>query len=1280
MHPIFTITIQDIQSLNDEQSRELTARLCRAELSSHGISEAAVSWGGDQRAKDGGVDVCIDIDPNCGINGYVKSDRSAYQVKAENFGKAKIPHEMAPKGVLRPAIVELGKDKGAYIIVSTRDSLSASSLSDRVEAMNACLSKHGLSGQVTVDFYDCRKIADWVEHHPAIANWVRDAIGKPLVGWKPYSPWAYKESDLEAGYLLDDRVKVFIPNADEGSSVLAAIDSLRSDLRKNVSVRMVGLSGVGKTRLVQALFDKRIVTESPALDAENVLYADLSDNPTPQPNAMVEALVSEGADCVVVIDNCGQDVHRRLTETVKLPGSKVRLITVEYDIRDDLPEGTKCYRLEGSSDEVIKQLLKRHYGFLSNNDLDTIAEFSDGNARVAYALASSTETTGELAQLHDSELFKRLFVQKHEENDELLRCAEAASLLYSFDGEDISFSSEIGILASFAEISVLKFSRNIAELQRRGLVQQRGKWRAVLPHAISNRLAVRAIEALPKDLLIKFLVETASDRVARSFSRRLSYLHESMAVREIIYDWLKPGGRYGDLLTLNEIERKIFSNIAPVHQEAALQALQRASTNQDFVSTENFDRGLFARIARSLAYEPVLFNLAVEVLVRFAAVEPQGYNRDSTFELLKSLFFSHLSGTEALSAQRAKIVHDLIFSNDQRKEQLGFSLLAAALKTSYFSSSYGFDFGARKRGYGWWPRTYEDIRSWYVPFIEMATQIGKSNSENGQQARLILGESLRGLWVGARLSNEMSFAGTELSTVMDGWPEGWLGTRKALQHDKDKVTVESLEALGKLEQLLKPCDLKSRIAAKVLARGAFADDFDGDDADDISTRISRAEHEAEDLGRAAASEEELLSELLSKLICQGTNSKVYNFGIGVGLEIPNATSLIEKIRDLISTEKRGFNLTFLRGFFAGWQKAKPQEVSAFLDYALDDEVWGKWFPELQLLVEIDGVGYTRVMKSLQLGKAPIIQYQGLAYGRAAGRLTVDQISTLINKILSKDEGGLVALEVLSMVVFSAKERGIDFCQQLADVCISYLQRFDWSELQGDHDHNDYKIDLILQFTLAFPNLERQVQAVLQKLVEFERSKSRMYSHGIGKVLAPFFQFYPKQTLDSLYLADEDGRFETTLRMISRLDLDRKETAVSKVPIDIFLEWCEISPEDRYVFAAETCCLFENASSNDTESNAGGLVLSEAAIRVFAGARDKQAVLNILLGRFYPSGCTGSLAHILRGRMPLLAKLNPTGDEKLDAEIARAEAIFRPYIAAEEEREERRERQQTGSFE
>lgn len=609
MHPIFRITSADIKALNDGQARELVARLCKAELQAGGIGTDAVTWGGDQRAKDGGVDVRVEATPGAVITGYIPKDSTVYQVKAEPFGKPKIPGEMAPKGVLRPALSDLASRSGAYVIVSTRDDLSDLSLGERKQTMADCLEEHELGGKVLLDFYDSRKVADWTENHPAIVTWVKNVVGKPLEGWRSYGPWAYHEKCVDDEYLLDDKAKVLVPNTEDGIEVIGAINRLRADLSKvGSSVRIVGLSGVGKTRLVQALFDNRIETANAVLDQDNVLYTDLSDNPSPQPTAMLEALILESSESVVVIDNCGQGVHQKLTEIVKRPECKVRLVTVEYDIRDNLPEGTACYYLEGSSNEVIARLLKRHFKTLSDLDVDKIVEFSDGNARVAFALASTSQTKGELAQLRDNDLFERLFIQRHNENNELQRCAEAASLLYSFDVEDTSKDSELAVLSAVAEVTIPTFFRNVSELQNRGLVQERGRWRAVLPHAISNRLALNAIQSNHPNLLVQRFVTDASERVARSFSRRLGYLHESKRAQQIVENWLKPEGLLGNVASLSTLKREMLENVSPVNQRAALNAVLRAVEHPDFVAVANPSRTDTARLLRSLAYESDLFD------------------------------------------------------------------------------------------------------------------------------------------------------------------------------------------------------------------------------------------------------------------------------------------------------------------------------------------------------------------------------------------------------------------------------------------------------------------------------------------------------------------------------------------------------------------------------------------------------------------------------------------------------------------------------------------------
>ena len=106
-----------------------------------------------------------------------------------------------------------------------------------------------------------------------------------------------------------------------------------------------------------------------------------------------------------------------------------------------------------------------------------------------------------------------------------------------------------------------------------------------------------------------------------------------------------------------------------------------------------------------------------------------------------------------------------------------------------------------------------------------------------------------------------------------------------------------------------------------------------------------------------------------------------------------------------------------------------------------------------------------------------------------------------------------------------------------------------------------------------------------------------------------------------------------MRVVSKTDSDKRETAAQRVPTDALIEWCEISPADRYVFAAETCRLFEKGSE-DSKSK----TISDVAVRILAAADDKARVLNIFIRRLRPKSWSGSLSAVLRERLPLLGKL------------------------------------------
>ena len=354
--------------------------------------------------------------------------------------RSEILDEMKPKParIVRPSIVELAAESGAYIIVSSAGSTSDSALTNRRNAMAEAMTGVPNVEKLALDFYDRTRVASWVREHPGVIPWVRSKIGKSVPGWRSSGAWSYAPEGSEATYLADGAARIRTGSQEDGDGLSAVdgINQIRDVLREQGKViRLVGLSGVGKTRLVEALFDAKIGVN--ALDPSLAVYTNVAEGPDPQPPGLASDLVAARTRAILVIDNCPPELHQQLSVIARSTGTTISVITVEYDIRDDQPEGTDVFTLETSSIDLIEKLVARRFRSLSQIDARTIAEFSGGNARIAMALASTVDKTETVAGLNDAELFRRLFQQRQEHDKSLLLIAQACSIVYSFNGEDL---------------------------------------------------------------------------------------------------------------------------------------------------------------------------------------------------------------------------------------------------------------------------------------------------------------------------------------------------------------------------------------------------------------------------------------------------------------------------------------------------------------------------------------------------------------------------------------------------------------------------------------------------------------------------------------------------------------------------------------------------------------------------------------------------------------------------------------------------------------------------
>ena len=1274
MHPIFYVSPADVALLNDSQARELVARLCRAECLRIGASESSVEWGGDQKAADGGVDVSVSMNPSEHQAGFLPSHETGFQVKAEkSFPASKIYGEMCPDGELRETIRQLAKKSGAYVIVSTKENCAKeTSLKKRISAMTKVLERNGLHEKLKIEFYHQRKLADWIEQYPAIAVWVKHSINQPISGWQPYRAWAYHESDVNAEYCVDERLKVITPNCPVGTSVLDAILELRETLVvAGSSVRLVGLSGVGKTRLVQALFDDRIGNESSVLSKNSVIYTDLSDQPSPQPNAMIQSLAVAPSRTLLIVDNCGAALHSKLVDSIKSNSSSTSLLTIEYDIKDDLPDATAFFRLDSSSDEIIRDILFRKFPSLSQVDIETATKFAGGNARLALALAGTCTTTGELAQLQDEALFRRLFFQQRETDSALLNSAETCSLLYSFDFEETTEGSELETLAGIAEVSVSKLFGDVRELENRGLVQRRGRWRAVLPHAISNRLAAKALRRIPPGIVEQLLTDSTTNRVTKSFAHRLGFLHQSEQAQRIVLKWLAPGGRMGNLSRLSEDDYDLFIRIAPVNQKATLDAVFRC-LSEPLSEKDLYLVDRFSQTTRSLAYEPDNFDRAIEILIRFALLRIQDNSqRDLASETICTLFYPRYSGTHATIEQRATVIQQLLSSSDEDRIKLGCDLLAATLKTEDLQVLHSFEFGAHQRDFGWRAKTDEEFKSWFKTFVSIAQIAGGQANSTGLNIRHKFAQNFPGLWERVGICNELEKAAEKFHSV-DGWADGWNATRLLLSY-ADELPEESKAQLKSLCEKLKPSELTAEIRAKVLSDWSYSLSINtGNGVDSWTNYCNEFKQLGIEFGKEAS-----WSQLLPELLSRNDSQFVSSFAVGVGSSVQDIRQLFDKAKTVwYSIEEQSRAIQFMTATFCGWaQDRKKEETTDALLWLLQDETWGQFFPAFEYGVPLDDSSYERLKTSLELGFADASQYFVLHYPKSEN-FNTKELGELLNLIAAKEEGKPVVAATLAQMTYGSEEKPSAYRARLLECSIQFLKSIDESVLSRNEYSRTPDFVYVVAFVLKEGVEEEFFDSLLERFLEIHLQPT-VPTMGRGRFLEPFFEFWPRETIEKVYALSESTDSSAARRLIRSFDNYRRENPMTKAPVDQLLGWCK-SDQGKIDFLTNNFPVFAN--EKNLERHGETLGMSELFRELFNQTTAKNRMLDLIKKRVYPSSWSGSLARIIRLRTQTLDELKVGQNQQTVEMVAAHQEELLEFAKAEELRESETDKRENERFE
>lgn len=1243
--PLFEVSLQDVVALSDSDLRELVARLCIAGLADVDLPPTPVTWGGDQRAPDGGIDVRVQLPASTRRTARFPRLATGFQVKATKMGIGEIQREMCPNGLLRPSIRDLIHAKGSYII-ATSDSAADEEYKKRAAAMRAAVATEVGHEQAELDYYDARRLADWTNQHPGVVAWVRTRLGRPLQGWQPHGQWTDNRGGKPQPFVPDEKHRFTDPHEPERKVPLAeGLVRVRQILRTGgSSVRLIGLSGVGKTRFAQALFEADGAPDP--LSAELAVYADTSHSPNPAPLAVLDELLATGRRAILVVDNCASQLHNQLTARCKV-SSRVSLLTIEYDIREDLPNETNVFHLETGSPELIEKVIEQRFPNISQVNVATIVRFADGNSRVAIALANTMARKDSLSGLSDRELLERLFWLGKEVQHELMIAAQVCALVYSFDGEDLD--GELAQLAALTDESVTALYRHAANLEHRGLAQRRGAWRAVLPHAVANTLASQALGSIPYALIARHLVH-GQDRLLRSFSRRLGYLHTSKKAVAIVREWLSAGELLGDLARLTPLLVEVLVNVAPVDPKGTLEAIERAIQGPDaaaVLTPDNSARTRIVKLVRSIAYEPEYFERCNDVLIVFALAEAPDSRMDATRDVIASLFALYLSGTHASTAQRASWVKAALNSFDPEVQAIGRQCLSSALECHHFTSAYNFEFGARTRDYGWSPDGFE-ARAWFATFIDLVADHGHGNTAIAHAARDLLASSFRSLWTVAGMADALEKAVIPLLEA--GWEQGWLAIRQTMQFDEAGLPDEIKARLRRLEERTKPKTLVGRVKAIVLNGHAAGVDYA--DGEDVSTGYERAERVARELGQSVAMDAEAFATLLP-LVVSNNQGRQWMFGSGLATGTDSIdvcwTALVAAF-EAAPEEQR--NVQVLRGFMSGVFEKDEVTFERLMDAAMHRTSLAKWVPVLQLSAPLGDNDCVRLLDSMDNPNVPAWVFQYLTLGRATQELGDVTLAQLLQRLSIKPDGLETAIDVLSMHIFD-NPRPVG--PRVTEVARAFLASVPLSRRNHRMDHTLGRlVEFFLEGTAGELAARELLVTVRRGVENYTLSK-----YDLTGMLAALFKVQPRAALEIL-VGDETDEGDAYRR--HAFAGGYRSSALTSIPVDALLEWCEEGPPERWAHVAPLLPAFAPGADEARPR------WSEAVLILLERAPRPIDVAASLVDLISPMGWSGSRAEAIKQRLPLLDALA----SMLGPEHAEQIAAWRSQIAKTIEREARRE--------
>jgi len=636
----------------------------------------------------------------------------------------------------------------------------------------------------------------------AIESW--ESKYKPFISWSSHQ----KYKSIQNKFYKNEKI----------------IEIQNEIINSKNDIRLLGLSGLGKTRIVFEAFrsDEEISLK--------YLYCDnyLSDEAAIM--SAVEMIFYNGENCALIIDNCSLSLFRKIRLLKHEKGVTNSIISISNNPDEDRIDKADniCYIsiLINDLTSVVDQILVNSFTMLKPEEIVVIKDFSKGIPQMAVLLAESVKN-GEkyIGRLEDKDLLSKLLSIDPSTNDRIILQSYS---LFDYIGYEENLRSQMEFIATNKDITPLsgddkvvirQFDHVFNKYFQREIFEKNGRLVGLRPKPLALTLAVEWFNSCSSQTLMN-VIESIQDpknihgkMLTESLCNQIRYLGYNDKANSVISKLVGTGFPFDNAEVVNtELGSRLFRSFVEVNPVAVAENLERnfgRMNKEELVKVEDGRRNL-VWVLEKLCFDKDTFTKGAKLLMAFSVAENETWGNNSTNEFLH-LFKIHLAGTQAKLEERLGIIKWGLGQGEDYK-LISIKALNSALESRDFTRFMGAETQGTKILKDYVP-TNNEILEYWSEVLEILENHIFPNGIYSDICRDIIAKNTRGLYrigFGNFLLPVIKRISEKINNDWDSMLDRLYDVKK---YDNKIVKRDDIQLVDELIELLTKKDFYSRYLA-----------------------------------------------------------------------------------------------------------------------------------------------------------------------------------------------------------------------------------------------------------------------------------------------------------------------------------------------------------------------------------------------------------------------------------------------------------------------------------